>query len=531
MKKYNVVITAVNRITDGSTPHKSHKPNPSKGELKPQNYIWNALKSLMDEAGAKYVPEEFLKVYIYESGSKDLSYLDDILKAYPQVELIKSDKKLTLVENTNRAISEGAKDAEYVMLVQDDVKFARNALFKMDDWVDRAPKDTGFLTLWNCGGRKKGEFVEIPPNTFWGNLTLIFKSKIIPEILSWKKMRLIGSGHDMALKGWAINFKRKIFANPDGLIEHIGDYSSLGQRRIRRSTYWRGHQVQQNIPDSYRAAKLKQIYNKYKTQPIPRNIVPIDRNGKIKVGIAITTYNDVKYTEAALQSLFQNTLEVPDITFYFYLLDDASPDVDTHSLAVKYKKEGLKYYRNPSNSGLTSLWNKAYHLAKGDGCNYLIISNNDVLFSPDWATRIVRTMEKLWSFKVGGPLTNAPGHIQNQHISYSCPNPPISDKMEDIKLISDKIINGRNQKVIQLNGFCMAFKMKFLEAALYHSAGVPFNTDPAYKIYGGEDEFFQRTKPKTIIIGSSYVFHYKQVTMEQVPGGRTNYKKQWVRHK
>jgi len=76
----------------------------------------------------------------------------------------------------------------------------------------------------------------------------------------------------------------------------------------------------------------------------------------------------------------------------------------------------------------------------------------------------------------------------------------------------------------------MAFSMAHMKETLF-KPGHPFNINPQYKIYGGEDEYFTRTHPKSMVVSSAYVFHYKQVTMEKVPEGRSNFKHQWARKK
>lgn len=127
MRKYNLVITAVNRVTNGNKAGK-HANGHS-----PENYIDKSVEALMNKAGAVHLPEDFMKIFIYESGSSDLSYLNSIKNKFPQIEIVYSKEKITLVENTNKALTEGSIGAEYVILMQDDVDFTHHAIYKMDE--------------------------------------------------------------------------------------------------------------------------------------------------------------------------------------------------------------------------------------------------------------------------------------------------------------------------------------------------------------------------------------------------------------
>jgi GT2 family glycosyltransferase len=236
---------------------------------------------------------------------------------------------------------------------------------------------------------------------------------------------------------------------------------------------------------------------------------------KPKVGIVITSYNHIDYTEGALDSFYSTINE--KIDHELWLLDDDSFE-NIESIYNKYKNLGLKFFKNKANAGLTSLWNKGFELNKDK--DYLIICNNDVIFSNHWADNLIYTLRNSPSFSVAVPVTNAPGHIPAQHIANFVENYIPNDNQNEINLISEQIRGYNPQKIKKANGFCLAIKVSLLSYNLIN--GVPFNKK--FPLYYGEDEFFSRVKPKTMIVPSSYIFHYKQISVD-----RKNYPQQQYR--
>jgi len=226
---------------------------------------------------------------------------------------------------------------------------------------------------------------------------------------------------------------------------------------------------------------------------------------KTKVGIVITSYNHIDYTEKALESFYSTINE--KIDYDLWLLDDNSTE-DIERIYNKYKNHGLKFFKNKTTTGLTSLWNKGFELNKDK--DYLIICNNDVIFSNHWAENLIYTLQKSLFFTVAVPITNAPGHIPDQHISNFVKNYITTDNQNEINLTSGQIKNLTPRKIKKGNGFCLAIKVSLLSGNLIK--GLPFNNN--FPIYHGEEEFFRRVKPKTMIVPSSFVFHYKSVSVD-----------------
>ncbi|MFA5321843.1 MAG: hypothetical protein WC373_04155 [Smithella sp.] len=76
--------------------------------------------------------------------------------------------------------------------------------------------------------------------------------------------------------------------------------------------------------------------------------------------------------------------------------------------------------------------------------------------------------------------------------------------------MSEQIEHKAPRKINKANGFCLAIKVSLLARHLIN--GVPFNEK--FPLYGGEDEFFRRVRPMTILVPGRFVFHYKHVSVD-----------------
>jgi len=417
------------------------------------NYLKQTLKSFH-----RLFPEE--TVYkIFDSGSENFDHI-------PEEELKNtefSETKITLIENHERALEWASEGSEWAILIQDDVEISENLTYNdFIEWLEKSPKLANFISLWSPTipphikpSPRFPKHVLCPDKIFWGALFLAFYSLKAKEYLSNPNRKRIGKNFDLSLRDWA----KKIYINPDSLIQHLGEKSSIG------------HTTKRVDP--------KFVYTKKSFNTLP------------PVAIAITTFNDVEYTKKAIESL-KNT-KVP---FYLYILDDDSRDVLTDEL----KEYCDIYYKAPKNRGLTNLWNEARAMAIKDKVKYLIISNNDVEFNDDTIDNMYNTMEELFSFNVCGPITNAPGHIKEQF-------PPEDKSVTPIK-------------VKRVNGFCMMFRVQDMKE---------FSRNEKHKMFGAEDEYFDRVKPKTMVVRSAFVKHYKQITVEKYIPEKKSYDYQKIR--
>jgi GT2 family glycosyltransferase len=231
----------------------------------------------------------------------------------------------------------------------------------------------------------------------------------------------------------------------------------------------------------------------------------------ISVAIAITCYNQSRYTKQAIESLKNTVKDNALYQFAFAVFDDASTD-NTEETVRRSGGDAFTYWRSNVNSGLTYLWNAAYRMfAEYD---YIAIVNNDVVFSTGWINRILDVMGES-KCQIAGPMSNSPGHVRDQDIRKFITQYTPSDDWDEINLVAERIKDERPFQVDRINGFCMVFLSEFLHLAQRDRIGSPF--DPKNKNFGNEDEIQRRLRPVSLVVASSFVFHYKRVSISDRP--------------
>lgn len=96
---------------------------------------------------------------------------------------------------------------------------------------------------------------------------------------------------------------------------------------------------------------------------------------KVKVSVAIATYNGERFLREQLDSLYSQT-RVPD---EIVVCDDRSKDRTKDILEEYHQKYGLKYYINETNLGVNKNFEKAIRLCTGD---YVAICDQDDVWMP-----------------------------------------------------------------------------------------------------------------------------------------------------
>ena len=233
---------------------------------------------------------------------------------------------------------------------------------------------------------------------------------------------------------------------------------------------------------------------------------------EINISIAMTCFNKVDYTVNAINSLLSNTVNKKNYKYKFYLLDDCSTD-DTFK-RFQGRKD-LKYYRQNKQKGVNHLWNWAFEITKKS--DFIIIINNDVLFSKNWADKLINEMI-LHHAVSAGPITNAPGNRPKQNVRNYLDEYKISDANDNIEFTSSLLKNKTPFTYRTLNGFCMAFNTRWISTLEHPIINSP---DPNF---AGEDLFFKKYPCSPLIVPSSFIFHYKQVSVS-----RNNFKNQQYR--
>lgn len=95
------------------------------------------------------------------------------------------------------------------------------------------------------------------------------------------------------------------------------------------------------------------------------------------LGIAIINYNKYEKTIECIDSVFETT----KCDWKIYLLDNASANESYDVLAEKYgENEKIVLIKSDENLGYAKGNNLCLEYAKRDGCDYVLISNNDIIF-------------------------------------------------------------------------------------------------------------------------------------------------------
>ncbi len=104
-----------------------------------------------------------------------------------------------------------------------------------------------------------------------------------------------------------------------------------------------------------------------------------------KVGIVISNYNGWQDTVQCLASLQKQTCQ----DFEIILLDDASTNDSVQQLQ-KHLTEHTVFLPQQANSGFAAVNNVGMRRALADGCDWVLLLNNDTVAAPDFLETLLR---------------------------------------------------------------------------------------------------------------------------------------------
>lgn len=247
------------------------------------------------------------------------------------------------------------------------------------------------------------------------------------------------------------------------------------------------------------------------------------------LGVIIPTYGAFDYAEAAIRSLFANSVS----KVCALLVDDASPDWKSvgDSVYVRLREEFPdRFYavQFTENGGLTRSWNHGieYFLSPSCHADFICCANSDLLFAPEWDKPLLAAAEK---YALVGPLTNTPGPAVHQLVQSRLLGYEVSDKPVDIAETARSLrqtFAGR-VSVGAVNGFCMLAHCMTWNSGRYdvehvfrprndHNSKGQRNPTPLMTL--NEDELQQRwSKLGKVSVAclDSFVFHYRSVSRGQ----------------
>lgn len=240
--------------------------------------------------------------------------------------------------------------------------------------------------------------------------------------------------------------------------------------------------------------------------------------------VVMTHHNHDEYTHQALESLKETTENCGVL-----VIDDGSEKPFKPPL-------GYAVLRNDPARGVIAAWNQAYEAwtRLWDDLPHLVITNNDVIFMPGWSQPLMRAFERRVYCGIVGPLTNQPGHQEMQRAL------DIGDDLDAMRFAAEHDPGDRPDpiSISYVNGFCFMLRrdrtIPIMEPEDVMFRGLPIGNHRGqivefHKHYGGEDDYQARMRLNSLVscyAPDSYVYHYKDVSMESHKRGRMGLKKE-----
>src|SRR6185369_1902431 len=104
----------------------------------------------------------------------------------------------------------------------------------------------------------------------------------------------------------------------------------------------------------------------------------------MKVGAVTVTYN----SSAVLNDFLSSFLHQSYQDLRLYIVDNASTD-DTLTQVARVASPGICVIANAENVGIATGNNQGIHAALEDGCDSILLMNNDTAFGPDLVGKLV----------------------------------------------------------------------------------------------------------------------------------------------
>ena len=107
------------------------------------------------------------------------------------------------------------------------------------------------------------------------------------------------------------------------------------------------------------------------------------------VGVVTVTYNSGRVIDGFLRSLMAQTHR----SFIFYAIDNASTDGTLGKIAG-YSDPRIRVIANPDNRGIAEANNQGIEVALANGCDLVLLMNNDTEFEPRLLERLVAGLDQ-----------------------------------------------------------------------------------------------------------------------------------------
>jgi len=170
----------------------------------------------------------------------------------------------------------------------------------------------------------------------------------------------------------------------------------------------------------------------------------------MKASIIIPTFNALDFTKVCLYSLRLATRFPHEII----VVDNGSTDGTREYIETQ---EDVKLIKTKSNLGYAGACNLGISSTDSE---YIVISNNDVMFTPYWLTRLIHTSNLDPTFAVVGPITN---HAAGLHVQPFAPY----ENHTGLILESQRLYKQNRGSILRVSAlvfFCTLIKRKTIEA-------------------------------------------------------------------
>lgn len=223
------------------------------------------------------------------------------------------------------------------------------------------------------------------------------------------------------------------------------------------------------------------------------------------VSIVMLTYNQLAYTQLAVESILAKTPELLELI----LIDNASSD-DTPAWLTQLSQEQprVRVQLNTTNTGFARGCNQGLQLAQGE---YVMVLNNDILVTHGWLARLLTAFDNPEISLVGPVATHVSGLQAVVDI------PPALMAEEDLleEYAQQRALAFKHQGRLthRLTGTCLLFKREVLQRV--------GGFDPRYGIGNFEDDDFSYRALlagfKLWIASDAFIHHFGSKSFEIVP--------------
>lgn len=215
---------------------------------------------------------------------------------------------------------------------------------------------------------------------------------------------------------------------------------------------------------------------------------------KLRVSMVIPVFNQLEYTKQCVESINKTVDEKIELV----IVNNASSD-GTGEYLRNYKSEKIKFkiVDNETNLGFPIAVNQGIKEASG---GYVIIANNDIVFTDGWLKNMIEIAEKEEKIGIVGPISNEVSGLQkDENAKYGS-----IDQMHKYAAEIGKKNNGVYQNFPRLAFLCTLIKRNVITAI----GGLDERFSPGnYE----DDDFCLRAQLagfKTVIAKGIFIHHY-----------------------